>query len=316
MKTVTAYYAAALLRFAQQAGFDMTVNQSHNQRVLLVDQDRAWGALADALGPSLGVDFGAQLKPTDLGTLGHLLLSLDTLGQALHYVQRYYPLVGEGGEITVSHEGAHTALVYIPHYQVARAVRVEAVLASIASIAAQISEGQTPLVQMSLDYRAEPQVVEKLQRLAGQPVRDGQSCNALIFDRQRLSGALQHANGVVANSMVAILNADLAALSDISARDKVIRLLREQPNLDRAAVAERMHLSQRTLCRQLKQQHTTFAALKQQVLCRLAEDALDSGESVSTVAERLGYSDASAFIKAFKGWRGTTPRRASAEKSA
>ncbi len=75
------------------------------------------------------------------------------------------------------------------------------------------------------------------------------------------------------------------------------------------AVARRVAMSTRTLQRRLRQGGTTFQALVDEERRSAARAYLaDKRLAVSEVAYMLGYSEASAFVRAFKRWTGQTPR--------
>lgn len=73
-------------------------------------------------------------------------------------------------------------------------------------------------------------------------------------------------------------------------------------------IAARLHVSPQTLRRRLREEGVCYRELRDDVLREVATDALERGGlSVGQIAERLGFSDASAFHRAFKRWSGTTP---------
>ena len=75
------------------------------------------------------------------------------------------------------------------------------------------------------------------------------------------------------------------------------------------AVARALGLSRQTLYRRLKAEDTTFEALLDGVRRRLALRLIGrDGLSVKEAAWRLGFSDPSAFSRAFKRWTGRSPK--------
>jgi len=75
-------------------------------------------------------------------------------------------------------------------------------------------------------------------------------------------------------------------------------------------VAEKLHLSTRSLRRKLKEEDTSFQALLTRVRSTLAKELLLSGKlTIEQVAERIGYSETAAFCHAFKHWTGMPPSR-------
>ncbi len=74
-------------------------------------------------------------------------------------------------------------------------------------------------------------------------------------------------------------------------------------------VADRLHLSSRTLRRRLDGEGTTFRRLVDEVRQRLAEELLLAGDlSIEQIARRLGYNATPAFTTAFVRWKGMPPR--------
>lgn len=74
-------------------------------------------------------------------------------------------------------------------------------------------------------------------------------------------------------------------------------------------VAERLHLSESSLRRKLLKEHTTFQLIKDEVRCDLAKTyLLDTRLKINDVAERLGFTEPSSFVRSFRHWMGVTPK--------
>jgi AraC-like DNA-binding protein len=93
--------------------------------------------------------------------------------------------------------------------------------------------------------------------------------------------------------------------------DRVLSLLHQQPGkASLENVADRLHMSPRTLIRKLKQEDTRFQQLLDQTLSRRAAQLLSLPHyTVAAVAEDLGYTDVASFRRAFRRWFGTSPGR-------
>ena len=86
-----------------------------------------------------------------------------------------------------------------------------------------------------------------------------------------------------------------------------IELRGGDPSAERVAAALSMH--PKTLTRHLRSEGTTFRRLLDELRRQLAERYLrQAGLSVEEVAFLLGYSEASAFHRAFRRWTGRAPR--------
>ena len=76
------------------------------------------------------------------------------------------------------------------------------------------------------------------------------------------------------------------------------------------AVADQFMLSLSTFKRRLKENGLTYRQLRAKVVMDLARSALaNSDASVTEIALKLGYSESSAFVRAFKHLQGVTPLR-------
>jgi AraC-like DNA-binding protein len=76
-----------------------------------------------------------------------------------------------------------------------------------------------------------------------------------------------------------------------------------------AAVASMLYMSESSLRRRLQQEDTSYQAIKDEIRCELAIDKiLNENAKVADLAELLGFTEASSFVRSFKSWTGQTPR--------
>lgn len=81
---------------------------------------------------------------------------------------------------------------------------------------------------------------------------------------------------------------------------------RNWPDLEH--IAQQLHISQQTLRRRLHDEGSSFQALKDHLRRDLAIYHLGRDElAIQDIAEQLGFSEPSAFHRAFKKWTGLTP---------
>lgn len=73
-------------------------------------------------------------------------------------------------------------------------------------------------------------------------------------------------------------------------------------------VSSQLNMSRYTLHKRLREENLTFAALLEQVRREQAIRYLgDGNRTLVEIAELLGFSELSAFSRAFKRWMGTPP---------
>jgi AraC-like DNA-binding protein len=77
--------------------------------------------------------------------------------------------------------------------------------------------------------------------------------------------------------------------------------------VDLHTLARKLHLSPRTLQRRLAEEGTSHQSLIDSVRREMALRLLESDVPIAEAAYLLGFSEASAFHRAFKRWTGQTP---------
>jgi AraC-like DNA-binding protein len=73
-------------------------------------------------------------------------------------------------------------------------------------------------------------------------------------------------------------------------------------------VAKRLGITSRSLQRRLKDESATFVGIREDLRRDLAQRYLADGLAIAEISFLLGFSEPSAFFRAFKRWTGTTPR--------
>jgi AraC-like DNA-binding protein len=134
----------------------------------------------------------------------------------------------------------------------------------------------------------------------------------LQFDNAVLDLTLPQADAQLAALHREYAAARLAALS--RAPDVLIQVRRwlsthlSQGWPERAVAAQHFSLSDRVFARRLQAQGISYTQLIDEVRKdRACQAVADTDEAFASIAEALGFSEASAFNRAFKRWTGHTP---------
>lgn len=142
------------------------------------------------------------------------------------------------------------------------------------------------------------------------PLRFNAPHNALIFSTAWLARPVRQADPALRQHLLQHI-ADMRRYSNQDFREKsyqaLLSLLGSQRcTLDELARHFSMH--QRTLNRRLKDSGTSFRELYAEARHQTARQLLcDTRSSIGTIASLLGYSDATAFNRAFACWEGVPP---------
>jgi AraC-like DNA-binding protein len=142
------------------------------------------------------------------------------------------------------------------------------------------------------------------------PLRFNSLHNALIFSTEWLARPVQHADPLLRHHLMQHVD-DMRRYSNQDFREKAYQALlfllgSQRCTLDELARHFSMH--QRTLNRRLKDSGTSFRELYAEARHQTARQLLcDTRSSIENIASLLGYSDGTAFNRAFSRWEGVPP---------
>lgn len=157
-----------------------------------------------------------------------------------------------------------------------------------------------------------PSDIREHERIFRCPVRFGAAANEFVFDSAYLTLPIVKADP----SLCALLDRHAEGLlakypREDSLVERVRTILKDELNGGDASlesVARQLSLSERTLQRKLRALGTSHNELLDQMRKDLAVRYLREPEmAVCEVAYLLGFSESSAFHRAFKRWTGTSP---------
>lgn len=269
---------------------------------------------AEHLGdPQLGLHLGQTITPGHFGPLGYVLLACGNLGAAVERFQRYQRLLYDVSPMRTSLEGDTFVLAWGVERGRPGPLADECAITALVQFARDLSG--LPAPPLAVDFvNPMPADVRPYEAYFGCPVRFEQTLTRVVFPLVYLSQPLRQPDPVLVGMLERQVEAVLAALpslNDVEAavRRQIAQLVREgEPSLER--VAETLRLSPRTLHRRLQDSGLNFRALLEDTRRLLAEGYLrDRRLTLADVALLLGFSEQSAFNRAFKRWTGNTPRR-------
>jgi len=275
----------------------------------------SYGALWLAVAAEVDDEFfGMGERPMRRGSftlLCHCVLHAKTLDQALRRALRFLGVVIEdpSGELVIRDGLAEIVLTDKGKARSAFAYRTYWIL--LHGITCWLVGRRIPIRRV--DFRcAEPLEGADYRLLFGAPVQFSQSVSCLAFDRAvlklpivRTEQALkQFLRGAPANILVRYrYDAGLAAT--------IRKRLRQQTPAAWAGfsdLAAQVHMSPSTLRHRLQAEGQSYAGIKDEIRRDQAiEMLLQNKASVAEVAAQLGYSEPSAFHRAFRKWTSKTP---------
>lgn len=266
------------------------------------------------LPPSIGLDLGAQQNVGNFGLLGLAMTTAANFGEAIALGLRFTPVVGSlmrfvesaaaPGEIALAGE----MIVAIP--AIHRFV-CEEFFASCLALARGLVGTELRPLRLEFNYPA-PDYAERYAQVFECPVAFDQPQDRLVLDERWLAHPLSTHNPIAARQVLELLRAQMPATQSPGETTAAVeRLLRAQlasdPKL--ADIAAQLHVSERTLRRQLSAEGTRYNALHDRLRIDQAYALLrDRERPIAGVAAAIGYKDPREFRRAFKRLTGSTPR--------
>jgi AraC-like DNA-binding protein len=240
--------------------------------------------------------------------LDYLIVSSDSVGEGLRRLVRYLRIVNPGLRLTVD-EGATPVRVVIE-----RAMRgFEAELTVALSIVRFRRETDDQLRPAVVSFTHQPDDVAEYAAVLGCTIRVNASWNGWALSKTAMSLPLKRRDPVLRRWLERQAGDVLARLpADGDVRDEVRRVLSGQLTVGemRIEVAARLlATTPRTLQRRLSRAGTSFEELCDETRKQAAESYLaDTTLTIAEVTYLLGYSEPTAFHRAFKRWHRTTPQ--------
>ena len=319
--SVTARFTQAILEAARRHGASVPDTWlpalTQGTRVAMAQQEVIWSlfAAAAAADPLAALRLGSNLQAGQLDIVGMLLLSCDTLGDALEVLTEYAPIISDNArfEAAIAPDGA--VLRYLPEYAVCREQRVEVAMACVVSLARWMTSGRFQPREVLFTHPAHAEVAS-CEALLGCPVKFGQPFNGVAMSAGELGRPLIQAGKPLHAHLRALADDMLASLPQGSVSARARQLIREHPRWGKERVADQLGMSGRHLNRKLADEAISFKALREALLHDLAVQALRGGQGVVTVSGKLGFSDENAFSRAFRRWTGQTPAQFAREGAA
>lgn len=257
---------------------------------------------------------GASMRLDDYGALGLAFKAAGTLGGSWARVARYAGLWTSVVEYSLERAGEDTWF----HLHRAGPRRLglrlsnEATLASATAIAREASaSGRFSPIEVHIRHAA-PGRTDRHEAYFGCPVVFGSDRDALLISRDAMMAPNRLGDEGITRFLLGHLDAELSQLDTQSpvadrTKDIIARALSE--GLPRMQdVARRLGLSVRSLHRRLAEDGLSFQTLTEETRRELAEGLLrDEQYSIAEIAYLTGFSEQSAFNRAFKRWTGATP---------
>jgi AraC-like DNA-binding protein len=312
-------FAASLdvdaLPLLQQVGFSEHVFDPPHKRISL---DR-FAKLLDLLAEeskmeTFGLRFAASLTPGDSGILGLAMANAPNLLAGWKLFQTCSPLVADGGFWYFNQANSVVKCVWgFSAYVTNRDQHTDfRLLLGINNV--RLFAGRNWYPSEVETQRKTPSDASEYRQMLCPSIRFDCFNNSITFPAELLSATRPEADVRVFNALKDQCESAVAAvLEELEIGQKVQRHIADLLPMGHASlirVAERMNMGERTMQRKLASRNLRFESLLDFARKELAQSLVgDPQISLTTIAQKCGYSSTSAFSRAFMGWFGKRPHQ-------
>jgi AraC-like DNA-binding protein len=301
---------------AKRAGVDLATIPTPGERIEIDKIDAILRVVIPLVrDPAFGLHAARCWHPSELGVLGYAWLSSSTLRTGLERAVRYSRLLGERGKTEIERTGQGLKVRFEanrgnPAVVPVAGVLVDIVLAILLDLCRMNAGAALRPVAATL-RRRKPDPADAYGRFFGCPVQFDAGENTFVLSAKDADRLLPSANRQLAAVFDKMLTEELARLdkSDVVSRCRAAVLEHLSSGEGTAEdTAKQLHMSPRTLQRKLAEAKTTYLQLIEDTRKDLALRYIeDPRRSITDITFSLGFSQPSAFTRAFKRWTGLSP---------
>ncbi|WP_435275020.1 AraC family transcriptional regulator ligand-binding domain-containing protein [Psychrobium sp. nBUS_13] len=261
--------------------------------------------------PLFGCYLGTDIHSADYGVLGFLIESCENLGNAINDLLKFDRIVANIGNCVFSHNLEQASIAWTPHNQCSEQVVLRN-MAAWCTTTTQLIGYTLPPTSVSFVHCYPKELLVKLSKLFNCPVYGGAKVNKIDFPFEFLNLEFRNDNPQIHQALMALSQEQLSKLNDNDlAKNRVADLLSTKIDLNNCTLirfAAALHLSPRTLQRQLKAEQQQFGELLDSERQRRVI-ALIGKMPLGDLSQQLGFNEQSSLNRAFKRWFNCTPKQ-------
>ncbi len=271
--------------------------------------------LAHTPRPDIGLLTGNSYTIATYGVLGYAMMSCPTWLEALRLANSYYKAASSLVHIQITESENMDrvrvqALPFYPDLVDIEPFTVEKLFTSLIATTRPLLAKTAYPISAKFSYPA-PDYADEYMAYFKCPLEFDAGGNYFEWDLETLQQPVLAANAVSAEIARKLCQQFVSQHHQPDGiAHKVSEMLLQQPGrlLSMEEMAERLHVSSRTLRRKLRSEDTTFQAICDDVRHNISRAYLQNSRlSVEEIADLVGFSETTNFRRAFKRWEGQAP---------
>lgn len=304
-------YGIDTARLYEEADVKPLSEYKLSDRVPMSYSDQLWEAAFKLSDHMLGMHVGKRVRYTSFASLGHMLVTSKTVGDAIKASCENTAYVGSGS-FQVEETSEHLKVTYFPYQDniPAQTCRIEASLLPFSQLGKLAA--QTAIPSEVWLKREAPENADDYACMFNAPVHFNAASNSIFWKQKSLKLHMVEANPALHETLLKHVRKELENPFTIKAQLKELLenwFAARLPNdLSIQTAAKELGLSVRSLQRKLEAENTSFRSELLKSRMQKAQSLLEGTKlSVAEIAERLGYAEPAPFVRSFKKHKGLSP---------
>ncbi|PCI58547.1 MAG: AraC family transcriptional regulator [Gammaproteobacteria bacterium] len=262
-----------------------------------------------------GLHTAQYVQPGSYSVLGFIMMSCETLGEAITKIQPFEKLVGDMGTTTLAQQENSLSIGWsciFPDQEVRRHM-IDNVLASWLTFARYLTNNKGKPIKVLLT-RPEPNLEQcyQYQKVFNCPVIFNQQSNEIIFNKSLLTLPLNKGNKQLLPTLEQHAQQLISGLQQpLSFVQHCQQLLEQNLSVEKTTqqdIARQLNISTKTLQRRLKAENSNFKTLLNNVRLTKAKECLDDLSLTGmNISQKLGFAESRSFYRWFQKQTGKTP---------
>lgn len=307
-----------------RSGLTQNLVEKPNQPISLAKYCKAIDEAAKQTGnDNFGLWFGHQYSIEAFGLVGYLCLSSKTLREAIYHLTKYFPIHQQNSLVAFKEDQGICRLEYriTDGYILHRRHDAELTIALFLNIMRHALGQFWSPCEINFEH-TRPESYKDHHKVFNSDVYFSQAHNAIVFKSDVLDKKMPQHNDILLNVMkhsletIGEIHLNTASLNLLSKVRNELQILLPAGKANLDFIANNLNIPSWTLQRRLSEQGISFKYLLEQTRQELAVHYLENENmSISELADLLGYTEISAFSRAFQRWYGLPPKKWQANNS-
>ena len=271
-------------------------------------------AAKETKNPNIGLHFGHGFKPEQLGMIGYAAISSPTLASGLKSMENYFP----------AHQGRTSfslfqddGIMWLQYHILDPRIKnkrqdAELSLGMFCNIFKAAHGQEWAPLEIRFEH-TEPEDAAEHEKLFNSKVLFGRRTNAIAFKKSNLDIRMPGNDPYLLSMVRAFLEGRCTQISNpidlatIVRNEVTMQLGTSIPSLNE--VASILGMTDKNFQKKLRINGLSFPEILRAARHELALHYMDDPEmSLTDIALNLGYSELSAFSRAFRNWTGMSPQ--------